>query len=498
MLKESTLDFILTQPDLAKQVFRGMEKEVVQLRKQVGDAKDGDGQTPLLEEVEEWMVEQKQDAEILRKKMMGRSTEKRKKGKEDKAKKKRTKPAGSGRGQVGEDLPVVREDYHLKEPKDLICPCKNELRPTNKTQVTYQQDYIPAKLVRRQIVRWIYTASCGCVKTAPGRTTLVDGGQYGIDLACEIVARKYHDILPLERQAKMFKRDGGATITPSTLYNQTKHVAGLLEDVYEAIRLDIEAGYVRHADETRWRILQDVENKTQYAWVFRNDRHAYFTIQDTRSGEVPLQVMPGAAGALVADDYAGYNQWVDENELERVQCWAHTRRKFLDILDYFPECAVFLDLVSDLYKADRECRSNGPPTAKQRKAACKNIIKAIDVWRKNQSCLPKSKLRKALNYLNDNWAGLTAFLDDPRLPLDNNPAENALRTIVLGRKNFLFNRSVEGARVSAILFTICISCVMNEVDPKAYLRETILRIRHCRGFQLPYEFANEHETINLI
>ena len=100
--------------------------------------------------------------------------------------------------------------------------------------------------------------------------------------------------------------------------------------------------------------------------------------------------------------------------------------------------------------------------------------------------------------MHDNWDGLTLFLGDPDLPLDNNPAENGLRQLVLGRKNFMFNRSLEGARVCSILYTIAVSCAMNDVDFKEYLRETILRIRNCRGFQLPYDFANEREAINLI
>lgn len=94
--------------------------------------------------------------------------------------------------------------------------------------------------------------------------------------------------------------------------------------------------------------------------------------------------------------------------------------------------------------------------------------------------------------MKDNWDGLTVFLDDPELPLDNNPAERALRQLVLGRKNFLFNRSMRGAKVAAILYSICVSCML------CGLKETIMRIRNCRGFQLPYEFVNQHEAIALI
>ena len=163
--------------------------------------------------------------------------------------------------------------------------------------------------------------------------------------------------------------------------------------------------------------MEGVEHKTQYVWLFRNQHYAYYTIEDSRSGEVPQRIMDGTAGALVADDYARYNAWVEENELSRVQCWSHTRRYFFEIREYYPKIGGFLDLVSDLYRQDRAFRESGPQTAKRRRLLFQPLIKAIDVWRKNQSCLPKSRFRKALNYLNDNWKGLTAFLEDPRLPL---------------------------------------------------------------------------------
>ena len=508
MFKAATLDFISTKPEIAKQVVRGLEKEVIRLQAALAKTQGYDGQTGLLEEIEELLLENQRENDLLKKKMFNRSSEKREtkdsegpdgSGKTNSAETepKRTKPQQSGRGEVGKNLPMFPEEHTLPPGSTCDCVQQNALKKVKKTVVSHIVDYVPAKLIKRKIIRQVYRAKgCGCRLTAPGPTTLIDGGQYGIDMAVEIVVRKFQDQLPWERQVKAFKRDGLA-LSATTMWNQTRHVADLMEPVVEGIRKDIEAGYCRHADETRWRVIEGVNQKTQYAWLFRNDHHAYFTIEDSRSGKIPLRVMKGAVGALVADDYAGYNSLVVENGLQRVQCWSHTRRKFLDIEAHYTSVGAFLDLVGDLYHQDRCFRTEGKPAA-ERRAMCGPVIEAIDVWRKNQSCLPKSGLGKALDYLDDNWAGLTAFLDDPILPLDNNPAEHALRQLVLGRKNFLFNRTMEGARVSAILYSIVVSCALSEVDPKAYLRETILRIRNCRGFQLPYEFANDHEAIDLI
>ncbi|CAM2069132.1 IS66 family transposase [Sulfidibacter corallicola] len=516
MIKENVLDFVAKQPELAKKVVRSLESEVVRLQKKLAKATGYDGETGLLEEVAEWLVAREHENEILKDKLYGRSAEPHPhsdsadsspKAKSP-SKRSRKKPPNSGRRKHSDELPVETEDYTLSSspcdlpaeaPADSPCPCgcAQPLKPMGQAEVTYQLDYKPAQFIVRRVRRWKYSGPCGTILTAPGRTTLVDKGQYGIDLAAEICVRKYHDHMPFERLARAFARDGFAIAT-STMWNQSRHVADVLSDVYEAIRRDIESGFLRHADETRWRIIEGVDNKTQYVWLFRNQNHAFFTIEDTRSGEVPRRVMGGAAGALVADDYAGYNALVSENELLRVQCWAHTRRRFYDIREYYPAVEVFLDLVADLYRLDRGFRAGALQTAKQRRRLCEPIIKAIDAWRKSQTCLPKSKMGQALAYMNDNWKGLTAFLDDPELPLDNNPAENALRQIVLGRKNFMFNPSKEGARVTAILYTICVSCAMCGVNPKDYIRETVLRIRNCRGFQLPIAFANQREHCDLI
>lgn len=506
MFKESTLNHIANDPDTAKHVVRSLEKEVVRLQSKVAKLAGYEGETGLLEEVEATLLQSQLENKILKQKLFGKKSEKLTKEGENSqsddtktiTKEKRKKPEGSGRGQVGEGLPKVKEIYELPEGSRCDCAMQGPLKKMKRLITTRLVDYIPAKLVCRKIERQTYRAKqCGCKVVAPGPTTLVDGGQYGIDLATEVVARKFADSTPWERQSKAFKRDG-LDLATTTLWNLTRHSGELLELVWEKIREDIEADSVRHADETRWKVLKGVKNQQQYAWLFQNSRHAYFTIEDSRSGKVPLKVMPAAEGALVTDDYDGYNELVEENKLLRVLCWAHTRRKFFDIRELEPTVTIFLDLVADLYKQDKLFREGGPQTAERRRDLCGPLIQAIDDWRKNQICLPKSPFRKALNYMDDNWDELTVFLDNPSLQLDNNCAERALRQLVLGRKNFLFNKSMEGARISAILYSICVSCAMNGVDPKAYMKQTILRIRNGRGFQLPYDFANQPEILELV
>jgi len=122
-------------------------------------------------------------------------------------------------------------------------------------------------------------------------------------------------------------------------------------------------------------------NKTQYVWLFRNQNHAFFTIEDTRSSAVAERILGESAGVLVADDYAGFNAVVKENSLTRVQYWGHTRRKFYEIRETYPGVDVFLDLVGDLYRKDRELRKSGSTSAMYRRRLCRPVFKAIDKWR---------------------------------------------------------------------------------------------------------------------
>ncbi len=497
MFEEGKLTTIVKKPETARFVIRSLEKEILKLRKEVANLRGYDGKTDQLGGLDAFLEAMEKEREALRQKEFARSSEKRGGGGKTNEKPKREKPVGSGRGEVNGDLPLKVEEYKL-DPQEQHCEeCEQEMTPLAPA-ITKVVDFEPARFVVRQIVlEKNLCTDCGKINVANGPTNLVNGGQYGIDFATEMCVRKYCDHQPLDRIRKSLERDG-LMVSTSTLWNQTQNVAGMLDLVYEAIGKSIRQGYMRHADETRWRILDEVSTKTQYVWVFRNRQHVFLTIEATRSGEVPSRVLGDCSGALVADDYAGYNRVVSDNGLIRVHCWAHARRKFVDLEDLYPQIESFLGLVSQLYQKDREFRELGPLTAKRRRQLCQPLIKEILHWRMDQAALPKSKFANALSYLDKCWKGLTQFLDDPQLPLDNNPAENALRGVVLGRKNFWFNRSKRGARVSSILYSICLSCQMNGVNPKAYLRDTVLRIRNCRGFQLPYDYAQNPHHLDLI
>jgi transposase len=492
MFEEAKLDFIAKNPDLARTVVQGLSKEVLRLRQLLAGIKGVDQDQPLIEMVGEYLEETSREEEIERKRQFARSSEKRRAdkqaGDEDS---KRTKPQGSGKQALQADLPLVIEERELTQPEDLQCGCGQTLAPMNQQEVSEEIDYIPAKIIRRRILRQKYRCTCGVIRTAPCATKLVDGGQYSIGFGSEISARKYSDYQPLQRIAKALKRDG-LNIRPSTLWNQTRHMANALELVHDAIRAEIQKGYLRHADETRWRILEEVSTKTQFAWLFCTTQLAYLTIEETRSGAVPRKILGACQGVLVADDYGGYNGIVNDNDLTRIQCWSHARRKFVDLEELYPEkIGKVLDLIGLLYQKDREFRFDGALTATRRRALCGPVIKEIDNWRKAQAVLPRSAFGKALNYLHHCWEGLTGFLDDPAVPLDNNLSERILRGVVLGRKNFLFNRSVQGAWVSSILFSVCATCDLNGVNPKAYMEETVTQIRNGQKFLLPHDYAQK-------
>lgn len=497
-MDDAKLTRISNDPPTAFYLLRGLVEENMRLRAALLKAQGHQPSSQLqLEIVEKWLEGEEQTAaaaEEQRRKDFGRSSEKSEQGKDGQKKnpRSRVKHPDSGRQELPNNLPIQEEIFEI--PADQrVCSENHKLHPMpNQFETVKEVEFIQPKLVIRYIKRQKYSCTqCATITTAAGPTRLVDGGQYGINFALEVVTKKYADHLPLNRIRNAFSRDG-FHVAVSTLWRLTSQVAWLLDGIYEKIRESVSQSHVKHADETRWRVLSDVKNKTQYVWVFRDRYHAYFTIEDSRGSDIPLWVLRDTFGALVADDWGAYRKVVEERHLIRVQCWAHARRKFFDLLARYPDqIDVILDMVKRLYLADDAFHALGTRLAEDRKRLCGPIIEEIDHWRKTQHVMPRSDFGGALKYLNNCWEGLTVFLTDPDIPLDNNSAERSMRSSVLGRNNSVYSRSMNGARITGILYSIVQSCLMNGINPKQYMYDMVLAIRECRGILLPKAYADQ-------
>jgi transposase len=388
-------------------------------------------------------------------------------------------------------LPIV-EQVHALDPADRTCPQCGGLLQEMKGQT---EDSEEITVVERQFVlvkhqRKKYRCACnGCVDTAPGPPRLaarpdVRGHRYAPAFAVEVAIDKYLDHLPLERQARRMTREG-LTIDSQTLWDQIDALATVLQPTYKALRQYVLAAPVIGADETWWRFLQGRGAPRWWAWsVTREDAVAY-TILESRSQNAARQVLTGYDGIVMADGYGVYDALARAGPgFILAHCWAHVRRKFVEAEPHYPgPCGEVLALIGQLYAVERTCPALDPAASaeahehvRQFRGAARReqsiaIVDAIHAWTFRQRALPESSLGKAIAYMLGLWAGLTRFLGDARIPLDNNATERGLRGMVVGRKNHYGSRSKRGTEVAALFYSLIETAKLAGVNPKAYLLE---------------------------
>ena len=346
-----------------------------------------------------------------------------------------------------------------------------------------------------------YRCACnGCIETAPGPVKLFPGARYSVDFAVEVVAGKYIDHQPLERQVRIMAREG-LVVDSQTLWDQIERLARILGSVKEAIHAYVLAQAVIGADETRWRLLdgkgRDIgEAKQWQVWAVAAPDAVAYCIEDSRSAEAARKALRGFQGVAMADGYGVYQSLAKEpGAFLLANCWAHARRKFLDVEGAFPaQVNEILGLIGDLYAADGLCPT-GPPGDDLRKRVrderSRAVVERIRSWAINAKMrtLPEGGLAKAIDYMFGLWNGLVRFLDDPRIPLDNNGAERGLRGVVLGRKNHYGSKSRRGTEVAALFYSLVESAKLAGVEPKAYLRLAVNAALRGETPPLPHEIS---------
>lgn len=345
-----------------------------------------------------------------------------------------------------------------------------------------------------QVLRQKY---CGCdcgssVLTAPAPDKLIPGGRYSVDFAIHVAEQKYLDHMPLDRQVRAMARSG-LIVDTQTLWDQLEALASHLEPCYLAIREHVLAHSLVHADETQWPLLGVKNRKTTKWWIWCvacDDAVAYL-FHPSRSLQAARQLLEGYDGILIADGYKPYQDLRSElaardgPKISIAFCWAHVRRKLINAQRAYPDLATqAVDLIAELYAVEKQASFLSPdasaaelePRLKLRQDLRDTVSREIlgKIWEWSfealPKVLPKSSLGKAISYMHNLWDGLKLFLDDPRIPLDNNAAERVLRGIVVGRKNHYGSKSERGTEVAAILYTLLESAKLAGVDPRAYLK----------------------------
>jgi transposase len=396
------------------------------------------------------------------------------------------------------ELPIVERVHELDEA-DRTCDACGGVMDEMGDQVEESEE---VTVVERQFVlvkqrRKKYRCKCnGCVKTAPAPPKVKPGSRYSPEFAVEVATSKYLDHLPLERQCRIMCREG-LQINSQTLWDQIESLAGLLRPTYRSLREWVLASPLVHADETYWRLMKKGTTKRWWVWATACSNAVVYRILDSRSTEAAAQVLPGYDGIVMADGYGAYKKLSrDGPSFTLVHCWAHVRRKFVEIEEHYPEeCASILEFIRKLYEIEGMARGDSEEVVglrvKFRDEQSRPLIRKIYDWALEQRPLPRSGLGQAIRYMLGIWPGLKAFLDDPRIPLDNNHAERGLRGVVVGRKNHYGSRSKRGTEVAALFYSLFESAKLAGVEPKTYLlKATHAAIANRKTATLPHELLN--------
>jgi transposase len=386
---------------------------------------------------------------------------------------KQNAPKPHGREPLPEHLPVERIEI---DPPEL-----HEGKIRIGEEVSEQLEWRSASFVRVQVVRPKYAdrndPSQGVVVGEPPERP-IPRGKAGVGLLAHVIVSKYGDHLPLHRQSAIFERQG-VPLSRSTLGGWLEPCAELLERVTDAMHADALANAAWIGiDASGVLVLAKEQCKRHHFWVMVAERkHVLFRYTTEHTKAQPKKLLEGYDGYVIADASAVYDEMFRQGPPTEVACWSHCRRNFFEALSTDPERArTALSFISKLFGLERKA-IDMPRKKKERfrKQYCRPVVERFYEWIDGElnRVLPQSPIRKAMNYARNHRAALERFLEDGRLRLDNNISELELRRQVVGRKNWLFCGSSDGARWNTVFVSLIASCALHGIEPWAYFRDVL-------------------------
>lgn len=383
------------------------------------------------------------------------------------------------------ELPVVEKHIAVPEAERFCRACgdRTGLRPMGEGEVSEQIEHIPARVVRIRWHREKLACKCGeCIITAPLPRQVREGGQYGPGFHAEVVVSKCCDVMPLHRQAKALAREG-CEVAPTQLGAMFHRVADQIEPIYKAIAAMVPEAEHVSADETPQPVLEKGGTRKGWMSTFIIPAAILFRYDPSRSGQVPDKVLGASKGVLQVDGYSGYNTVTVPERRKRAGCWSHARRKFFEIrAQNGPVVDPLIDQIGRLFDIEMAAAVReiyGTDTHRDlRQAEARPIVDDLFERMKQAQgrASPRSALGEALRYALNQEAALRIFLDDPKVALDNNVSERALRIVALLRKNALFVGHDEARQNLAMLLTIVSTCILHSVEPRRYIADVIVRV----------------------
>jgi transposase len=411
----------------------------------------------------------------------------------------RTGDAQAGRKALAAHLPRI-EIRHELAAIERICACGAALTEIG-AETSEQLDYMPAKVQVIRHVRPKYACAC-ChtgVKIAPVPAQVLPRSNAAPGLLAHLVTAKYVDSLPLHRQETIFARHGVALPRAT----QAAWIIAVAQQLQPLVNLMDErlrtSGYIR-IDETPVQVLNSDKPVGSDHWMWvrvagpPGQRLILFDYDASRGAQVAERLLDGATGYVQSDGYAVYDGVAAKLKLTHAGCLAHARRRFFEAIKALPkseqgrETAAhdIVRRIDALYTIEREIKALKPEVrAERRQQRAVPILTALHAFACTvlQQTLPSGKLGEALGYLLGQWQKLIRYVDDERLAIDTNLAENAIRPFALGRRNWLFADTVNGAKASATLYGIIETAKANGLEPFAYLRGMLERLPHAQSVE---------------
>jgi transposase len=392
-----------------------------------------------------------------------------------------TRRRPTGRRPLPTHLPRRRVEIDIAEAEK-PCGCGHQ-RTRIGEEVSEKLEYEPARFVVVETARLKYACQVcheGVIE-APAPPQAVEKSLAGEGLLAHVVVSKYVDHLPLHRLEGIFAREG-VDLPRSTLCDWVAAVATALTPVGEQLRREITAADYLQTDDTTITILGDTGGSFKgRIWTYLDPltKQVVFDATPTHERDGPAAFLADFRGKLQADAYNGYDGLYQTGRVLEIGCWAHARRGFVEAFMTDTSGALMIALIQQLYQVERDAvdlDAEGRLAVRQEHSV--PLLAKIDAERQALAriVLPKSPVGEAVRYLTNQWAALQRFVEDGRLAIDNNRAENQLRLVAVGRKNWLFAGSFEGARRAALLYSLVQSCKLIDVPPFDYLKDVLRRL----------------------
>ncbi len=341
------------------------------------------------------------------------------------------------------------------------------------------------------------------IKTAPSMPRIKSGSSYSDNIIIDVALSKYCDLVPIGRYSAMAARQGFPGLPANSLIETTHHLADFVTPAVDLLKQEVLSLTVLMADETPHKMLEGSEKKNWYLWGFSGPKACYFECHDTRSGDIASNFLKDSkCEVLVTDVYSGYKKAIRETNIKRVSeskpeilsayCNAHARRKFKECEHDFPKESIFyLKQYREIYILESSTKDKSLLEKAIIRKKMQILFSKMQAQAKTEldKYSSKSLFVKSLNYFLNNYVGLTRFIDNVDIPIDNNAQERNLRSPVIGRKTWYGTHSERGSETASKLFSLVESCKLNKVNPRSYFKELVTSLLESDKAFTPSEFA---------